>query len=254
MQCVSDHLSKGRKNDANSAFLRVVLDPRFGWPFIRKDASWDIDPETMSQRLAFTTREALAELDISTDANALFHDRQYIERHGPSITADYRKLWKYKFIDAWHAYRKELFPHMESSFVPDEITAESLFLSFDSESDAETTPERGFSGEDPHGDIPAEISKYFALNSIPMNSNPLQWWKTNEKRFPVLASMARDILAIPASSAEPERVHSGARTVLNWNQSRMGPQSIESSVTVKCFSTYNSNEIEIAVDGEAEIQ
>lgn len=52
--------------------------------------------------------------------------------------------------------------------------------------------------------------------------------------------MARDILAIPASSAEPERIHSSARTVLNWDQSRMGPGSIEASVVVKCFASYNA--------------
>src|SRR5690606_40375022 len=100
----------------------------------------------MAQRLRFTTREALAELDISTDANALFHDQQYIERHGPSITADYRKLRKYKFIDVRHADLKELFPQMEASFVPVEITAESLSLSF--ESDAQPPPESGLSIQD----------------------------------------------------------------------------------------------------------
>jgi hypothetical protein len=230
------------------------LDPRFNWSFIKKDTSWDVDPETMSQRLAYTTREALADLDVASDEHVQFNDRQYIEKHGATITADYRKLWKLKFIDCWNKYRAELFPDMEASFVPDEVTAESLFLSFDSDIESPPPEDDQIDEEGLHArDVPAEVAKYFALSSISMNSNPLHWWKANENRYPVLASMARDILAIPASSAEPERVHSGARTVLNWNQSRMGPESIEASVTVKCYSSYNSQELDIAVDSETAV-
>jgi len=37
-----------------------------------------------------------------------------------------------------------------------------------------------------------------------------EWWKANEKAYPVSAAMIRDILAIPASLAKPEPVHSQA--------------------------------------------
>ena len=244
---------KTLKYVANGPWERVVLDPRFNWSFIKKDGSWDVDPETMSQRLAYTTRQALQDLDPTVDPNMEYHDSRYIEMHGPAITADSRKLWKLKLIDWWHKYRAEHFPGMANDFVPEEMTAESLFFSFDS--DASTTPPPAPEAIDDSGlrlnEIPTEISRYFALSSIPIDSDPLLWWRANARKYPVLARMARDILAIPASSAEPERVHSGGRTVINWNQSRMGVESIEASVAVKCFLTYNRGHMVVNSDVES---
>ena len=230
------------KINANWSFVRVVLDPRLNWSFILKDRSWDIDPVTISQKLATTTRQALHELDPELDPYMEFHVRQYIELHGPTITADERKLWKLKFIDCWRKYKAAHFPNMRNDYVPQEMTAASVFLSAAEDTASPPPPDADADGV-LLGSIPAEISQYFTEASIPLDADPLLWWKTHERKYPVLAHMARDILAIPASSAEPERVHSGARTVLNWNQSRMGSASIEASVAVKCFSVYNSGNL-----------
>ena len=40
------------------------------------------------------------------------------------------------------------------------------------------------------------------------NFEVLLWWKANQAKFPVLAKMARDILAIPISSVASESVSS----------------------------------------------
>jgi hAT family C-terminal dimerisation region len=39
--------------------------------------------------------------------------------------------------------------------------------------------------------------------------------------------MAVDILAMPAMSAEPERVFSGARCTISWERAKLGAESIE---------------------------
>jgi hypothetical protein len=44
-------------------------------------------------------------------------------------------------------------------------------------------------------------------------NNPLEWWKGNEKQYPLLARVARKVLAIPATSASSERVFSAAGLV-----------------------------------------
>ena len=44
---------------------------------------------------------------------------------------------------------------------------------------------------------------------------PLQWWRDNHHRFPVLRHLAFEIFACPASSAADERTFSLAGNVLN---------------------------------------
>jgi hypothetical protein len=52
-------------------------------------------------------------------------------------------------------------------------------------------------------------------------SNPPDWWQKNAYKFPVLARLARKLLAIPASSAPSERVWSRVSTVLTAKRARM---------------------------------
>jgi len=43
--------------------------------------------------------------------------------------------------------------------------------------------------------------------------NPLLWWKKHATEFPTIARMARDYLAIPATSVSVERVFSKSRHI-----------------------------------------
>ena len=61
----------------------------------------------------------------------------------------------------------------------------------------------------------AEVQKYLAMPQLPFqrhgrDTNPLEWWKMHEHELPHLAKMARQFLAMPASSAGPERLFSAA--------------------------------------------
>lgn len=49
-------------------------------------------------------------------------------------------------------------------------------------------------------------------NNITFNvlHDPLPWWKKQERRFPLVAALARKVLAIPATSAQSERLFSAA--------------------------------------------
>ena len=52
---------------------------------------------------------------------------------------------------------------------------------------------------------------------------PLQWWKENHLRFPILALLARKYLAVQPTSASSERVFSKALRLLSAKRSRMDP-------------------------------
>ena len=88
-------------------------------------------------------------------------------------------------------------------------------------------------------DIPDEVQRFLDLAPVGRDIEALDWWKMHEKEFPVCAKMARDILAIPASSAECERIFSAARNISNWNQGRTSKTTLRHHVEVKLFLRYN---------------
>jgi hypothetical protein len=56
-------------------------------------------------------------------------------------------------------------------------------------------------------------------------TNPLDWWRVNAIRFPLLAKLAMRILAIPATSAPSERVFSLAGITIANDQARLLPEN-----------------------------
>lgn len=55
-----------------------------------------------------------------------------------------------------------------------------------------------------------------AQSTLPASTTALEWWldPARKKDYPRLYYMAVDILSIPAMSAEPERIFSGARRTI----------------------------------------
>jgi hypothetical protein len=54
-----------------------------------------------------------------------------------------------------------------------------------------------------------ELEDYLQSQTEPSYICPREWWEVNGERFPVLAQMAWNIFAVPAMSAEVERIFSG---------------------------------------------
>ncbi|GKU09855.1 unnamed protein product, partial [Fusarium langsethiae] len=69
--------------------------------------------------------------------------------------------------------------------------------------------------------------------SIHMRENDYRWSmdrkheEEQQQTYPRLSRMAVDILSIPAMSAEPERVFSGARRTISWDRCQLGSRTIE---------------------------
>jgi hAT family C-terminal dimerisation region len=65
----------------------------------------------------------------------------------------------------------------------------------------------------------------------------LDWWLEEAQRtkYPRLSQMAIDILSIPAMSAEPERVFSGARRTISWERSQLGASNIMKTECLKSW-------------------
>ena len=62
---------------------------------------------------------------------------------------------------------------------------------------------------------------------------PLDWWRINAFKFPLLAALARRLLAIPASQAQSERVFSGAGQIVTQKRNRLSSDNVELLVALK---------------------
>ena len=60
--------------------------------------------------------------------------------------------------------------------------------------------------------------------------NVLEWWKKNSSRFPVMALMAKDVLAIPISTVASESAFSTGGRVLDVFRSSLTPTMVEALV------------------------
>jgi hypothetical protein len=65
-----------------------------------------------------------------------------------------------------------------------------------------------------------EFELYLQHDLAPSDSEPLTWWASMEKigLYKTLSRMARDVLGIPASSVDSERVFSSARDMIPYQR------------------------------------
>ena len=63
-----------------------------------------------------------------------------------------------------------------------------------------------------------------------VNVDVLKFWKSNECRYPILASMACDILAIPVSTVASEASFSVGGRMLDCYRSSLRPDTVEALV------------------------
>ncbi|WVZ82105.1 hypothetical protein U9M48_029407 [Paspalum notatum var. saurae] len=78
----------------------------------------------------------------------------------------------------------------------------------------------------------SELDKYLEEDTISVDSefDILQYWKMSSATYPVLARMARDILAIPASSVASESAFSSGERIINDYRSRLSCETVEALV------------------------
>ena len=78
--------------------------------------------------------------------------------------------------------------------------------------------------------VQMQIEEYKSLPQISMKekdvyTNPLDWWRIHEPRFPLVAELSRRILCIPATSASSERVFSAAGLTISKKRASLNPDT-----------------------------
>jgi hypothetical protein len=82
------------------------------------------------------------------------------------------------------------------------------------------------------GSNKSELEKYLAEDTEPEDNkfDILGWWKVNSSRFPLLARLARDVLAIPVSTVASESVFSTTGRILDDFRTSLTPFMVEALV------------------------
>ena len=79
-----------------------------------------------------------------------------------------------------------------------------------------------------------EIQRYFdSVETLSEAVDPLSYWENQVQDYPILSSIALDILAVPASSAPVERVFSTAGDSTAGKRNRLADQSLEREILLK---------------------
>ncbi|XP_048474095.1 E3 SUMO-protein ligase ZBED1-like [Rhincodon typus] len=85
-------------------------------------------------------------------------------------------------------------------------------------------------GEDPIERMPEihqQLESYLAEPLRKRNTNPFDWWKNNEHRFPAVANLAKQYLAIPATSVSATRAFFCSSSIPDQTRSALLPDNID---------------------------
>ena len=75
----------------------------------------------------------------------------------------------------------------------------------------------------------SEIDTYLEEPVLPRSSDfdILSWWKGNSSKYPILQTIARDILAIPISTVASESAFSTSGRFISPHRSKLHPKTLE---------------------------
>lgn len=73
--------------------------------------------------------------------------------------------------------------------------------------------------------VEMEMSIYCSSAQVSINTNPLEWWKSNSVRFPYLSKCAQACLVAQATSVPAERVFSSAGDIITSARSCLTPEN-----------------------------
>ncbi|KAJ5355559.1 uncharacterized protein N7496_012771, partial [Penicillium cataractarum] len=84
---------------------------------------------------------------------------------------------------------------------------------------------------------PDELTRY--LRSSTVEATPLVFWKEHQNEYPILASLARDILTTPASGSGVERLFNSARDICHYRRGSLKPQTIKELMLFMCTTKFD---------------
>jgi len=81
----------------------------------------------------------------------------------------------------------------------------------------------------------SELERYLAAPTVGTRTAILGWWKEFARKYPRLARIARDYLAIPATSAPAERVFSGGADLVSKKRGSLSEDAIRACMCLNSW-------------------
>ncbi|KAL2499708.1 Zinc finger BED domain-containing protein DAYSLEEPER [Abeliophyllum distichum] len=98
-------------------------------------------------------------------------------------------------------------------------------------------------------DVPLELARIFGHDMLNLldenernNFDILRWWRQNERQYPILSIIARDLLTLPVSTVASESAFSTGGRMLTDMRSRLKPDILES---LMCLKDWEDAELQI---------
>ena len=83
-----------------------------------------------------------------------------------------------------------------------------------------------------------QVDEYIETDTAPMAQNPAKYWKDNQKKYPLLSRLAKDVLGVPSSSAPVERLFSIAGKVFTPEICRLTDGRFAQLMFIRCNQNY----------------
>jgi len=83
-----------------------------------------------------------------------------------------------------------------------------------------------------------ELEAYMQIYSLDHKENPLEWWSSNEERFPNLAVLARDHLAMLATTVPSEATFSAAGNMITKKRNQLASETVEGLMIAHSWKRY----------------
>ncbi len=100
----------------------------------------------------------------------------------------------------------------------------------------------------------SEWSKWMKQQPMPRDTDILRYWASKEYEFPTIARMARDHLAIPATSAASESVFSIGGDIITKKRNRLGADNTRRLLCMRDWGVLKEgvdNDSDDEVDGQS---
>lgn len=79
-----------------------------------------------------------------------------------------------------------------------------------------------------------QLNRYLDLSASSISTEAVNFWLSNQQRFPDLSRLALSVLSVPATSAPVERVFSSGGLFMRPHRSRLHDSTLSQLVFAKC--------------------
>ena len=172
-------------------------------------------------------------------AVACFLDPRYkhklVEFYMRKFYGDYFQIKLDEFISVLEdLYKSYATPTPESSKAKGAVSADELVSPTDHESQDVELESFLYDDCGPDRNEVNELDKYMTEPLLKQNPfDILAYWKNNTDKYPILAQIARDMMAIQVSTVASESAFSGARRVVDPHRNRLDPEMVQALIYAK---------------------